>query len=269
MNADVLSLSGEKKGSVSLPEMFNVDVDRVLIRRAVLAMQSARIQPNGPNPRAGREYTAEYEGLRKKPQMHRTINVGHARLPRMKNRKFILSGQVALVPRAVGGPQAHKLNPEKILKEKINKKERRKALEAAVAATGKAEIVRGRGHKFDEKTKLPLVVDAELEGLEKTKDVREALKRLGVWMDVERAEARKGVRAGKGKKRGRKYKRAKSVLIIVENPEKIYRAARNLEGVEVTAVRNLNIELLAPGTEPGRLTLWSEGAIVKVGEHNG
>jgi len=31
--------------------------------------------------------------------------------------------------------------------------------------------------------------------------------------------------------------------------------------VDVIEVKNLNAEVLAPGTKPGRLTLWSEAAI--------
>jgi large subunit ribosomal protein L4e len=38
-------------------------------------------------------------------------------------------------------------------------------------------------------------------------------------------------------------------------------AANNIPGVQVTTVLNLNTEMLAPGTHPGRLTIWTNGAI--------
>ncbi len=38
-------------------------------------------------------------------------------------------------------------------------------------------------------------------------------------------------------------------------------AARNLPGVDVSLVKNLNVELLAPGTHPGRLTVWTNSSI--------
>ena len=38
-------------------------------------------------------------------------------------------------------------------------------------------------------------------------------------------------------------------------------AASNIPGVQVTTVTNLNTEMLAPGTHPGRLTVWTNGAI--------
>ena len=38
-------------------------------------------------------------------------------------------------------------------------------------------------------------------------------------------------------------------------------AAKNISGIEVVEVKNLNAEVLAPGTKMGRATLWSEDAI--------
>lgn len=46
----------------------------------------------------------------------------------------------------------------------------------------------------------------------------------------------------------------------------IRKAARNHPGVEVVVVDNLNAELLAPGTHPGRLTLYTRSAVDKLGE---
>jgi large subunit ribosomal protein L4e len=36
--------------------------------------------------------------------------------------------------------------------------------------------------------------------------------------------------------------------------------------VDVTTVANLNVELLAPGTHPGRLTVWTSSAIERLSE---
>jgi large subunit ribosomal protein L4e len=43
-------------------------------------------------------------------------------------------------------------------------------------------------------------------------------------------------------------------------------AARNHPGVEVVVVDNLNAELLAPGTHPGRLTIYTPSALEKIGD---
>jgi len=261
MKASVLGLDGKKISEISLPKQFSAEVDKALIKRAVLAIQSAQTQNSYPTPTAGRDNTAEYIGARHKPTMHRTINVGHARKPRMRNRRGILSGRVASIPAVVGGPKAHPPKPNKKWEEKINRKEKRKATESAIAATANPELVKERGHRFGEKVSFPIVVEAKLETLEKTREVREALKGIGVYSDIEKAIEKKQLRPGKGKKRGRKYKRRKSILIVVENPEKVYKAARNLEGVNITSTSKLNADLLAPGTLPGRLTIWSENAI--------
>lgn len=258
--ADVLSLDGKKLREIDLPLVFNTEVDMGLIKRAVISVQTGRIQPKGPSTRAGRDMTAQYIGSRQKPAMYRTINVEHARLPRLRNRRYLLQGLVAGVPHAVGGPRVHRLNKDRVIWERINNKERKKAIAAAIAATANTDLVKARGHRFEAKA-LPLVVEQKFEELAKTKDVAKVLEALKVYGDVEKAKAKKKVRAGRGKMRGRKYKRAKSLLIVVGKPAKLYKAARNLEGVDVVEVRNLNAELLAPGTLPGRLTLWTETAL--------
>lgn len=266
MKADIVSLTGSKKGEIELPKQFSEKIDLTLIKRAVQAIQSAGTQNSYPKPEAGRDNTAEYKGNRHKPQQHRTINIGHARKPRLKNRRSIVAGQVAGIPATVGGPKAHPPKSNKIWEEKINKKEKRKATNSAIAATGSEELVKGRGHKYKEGIKFPIIIEGGLENLDKTKEVRKAFQEIGVWVDVEKAIAKRQIRPGIGKKRGRMYKKRKSVLIVAGNTEKIYKGARNLEGVDIISVNDLNANLLAPGTLPGRLTLWSENAIKELGQ---
>jgi large subunit ribosomal protein L4e len=108
---------------------------------------------------------------------------------------------------------------------------------------------------------LPLVVTGGIEGLTKTKEVEEALLHLGLLLDVYRVRDSRNIRAGKGKHRGRKMKQAIGPLIVVRENKGLVDAASNIPGLEVAKVANLNTELLAPGTHPGRLTLWTESAI--------
>ena len=51
------------------------------------------------------------------------------------------------------------------------------------------------------------------------------------------------------------------MLIVTSKNADVYKAARNLEGVNVCSVNSLNVDLLAPGAVAGRLTLWSESAL--------
>jgi len=60
-------------------------------------------------------------------------------------------------------------------------------------------------------------------------------------------------------------KQAVGPLIVVAEAEKsLTAAASNLPGVQVTTVTSLNTEMLAPGTHPGRLTVWTNAAIEKL-----
>jgi large subunit ribosomal protein L4e len=43
--------------------------------------------------------------------------------------------------------------------------------------------------------------------------------------------------------------------------EGIGKAARNLTGVDIVEASSLNVEDLAPGTHPGRLTAWTKSAL--------
>ncbi len=256
----VFSSRGEKVSDVTLPSVFHSAYQPLLIRRAVLAVESTKFQPKGKKPGSGRNNTAEYIGVRGKHTPYRTINVGHARLPRLRNRRAILYGKVAAVPQAVGGPESHPPKVEARLEEYINTKERKKAIASAIAATVDAKLVKARGHRFDEKM-YPLIVDKTFTQLSKTKDVVKALEALHVNTDVENAKQTRTRRAGKNKNRGRPYKQKKSVLIVTQATQPIYSAARNLPGVDVVALNELNAAHLAPGTAAGRLTIWSQEAI--------
>jgi len=227
-----------------------------LIRRAVLAMQSNRRQPKCPTPLSGRKTSAESWGTGR----------GMARVPRIKT-----GSRAARAPQTVGGRRAHPPKTDKILKLKINKKEKRKAVGSAIAATIDQNRVRSRGHRFSEEVGLPIVVEDTFTSLEKTTEVEAFLKCIGVWDDILRAKARK-VRAGRGTTRGRRYKSRKSILIVIpeEGEEETaeankikfkFKGAENLPGVDVSYVDKLNAELLAPGTHPGRLTIWSESSL--------
>jgi large subunit ribosomal protein L4e len=81
---------------------------------------------------------------------------------------------------------------------------------------------------------------------------------------VYRVKESRNIRAGRGKTRGRRKKQAVGPLIVITENEGIVEAARNIPGVDITTLNNLNTELLAPGTHPGRLTLWTNSAFETV-----
>ena len=61
-------------------------------------------------------------------------------------------------------------------------------------------------------------------------------------------------------------KQAIGPLIVVAEDKGLLNVAANIPGVNVALVNGLNAELLAPGTQPGRLTVWACGAIELLGK---
>jgi large subunit ribosomal protein L4e len=251
MKANIIDLSGNQAGQIELPAVFEEEYRPDLIKRAVLSAQANRLQPYGPHFYAGMNTSA------------RSWGPGHgvSRVPRIINAR-----RAAGIPMARGGRRSHAPQPDADKTEKINIKERRKAIRSAIAATTVPELVSARGHVFQRE--LPVVVQNDFESLSKTSDVKKFLVAAGLWDDVERAKNGKTIRAGKGKVRGRKYKNRKSLLIVVGKDQGAGKAARNLPGVDFINADGLNAELLAPGTHAGRLTIWTEASIQRLKERN-
>jgi len=241
------------------PSVFNAPLRPDLIKFSFDAYMSHQIVPYGPSPLAGRDNTATYVGSRRKPANYRLINIGVARKPRLKNRRYLWQGRVAGIPGVVGGPRAHPPKPYKDYRKKINKKQRLLALFSGFAATSYPDLVKERGHKFEAED-LPIVVDS-FDSFSSTREVVDFLKKVGLYEDVERAKKRKKVRAGKGKMRNRPYKRAKSILFITKND---FPYGRNLEGADVVNVKDLNIKDLAPGGKAGRLVVIEKEALLEL-----
>ena len=244
----MLDIEGKPTGEIPLPTVFETRLRLDIIQKASIAQQSHRFQPQGRNLMAGKRTTAEGFG----------VGRGISRVPRIGGHGP-LSGTAAFAPGTVGGRMAFPPVTAKKIVKQINRKERRLALRSAIAATASDEIVRQRGHKFDEQRRLPLVVNDEVEKLSKSSQAKHFLSAVGVWDDVLR------VRRSKRIKSGRRV-HAVGPLIVVGDDKTARKALRNFEGVSVIRADELSVELLAPGTHPGRLTIWSESAVKKIAE---
>jgi large subunit ribosomal protein L4e len=262
MKTNILDVQANPKGEIELPKVFETEFRPDLIKRAVLAIQSHNRQSYGVDPLAGKRTSAHYHGVRKGP--HHMMNIETARMKRIHGGPPGLQLRARFVPQAVKGRKAHPPKVEKIWYQKINKKERILAIKSAIAATVIKDIVIKRGHKING-INLPIVIVDNIQSFQKTKQIKEFLEKIGLKKELERAKIKK-VRAGKGKRRGRKYKKKKSLLFIVSKDKGISKAVKNIPGADFSLVKNLNAELLAPGTHAGRLTIWSESAINKIGE---
>lgn len=247
MDINVIDLSGNAVKQIS-STLFDEPYRPDLIKKAVLSAQANRQQPYGPHKYAGMRTSAEGWGPGR----------GVSRVARIKNAR-----RAARIPQAVKGREAHPPKPETDRTEKINNKERKKAIRSAIAATANTDLAVNRGHQFS--AELPLVAVDDISSLTRTKDVRSFMEAVMIWDDVLRAKV-KTIRAGKGKLRGRKYKHKKSVLIVTDEDKGIVKAAGNLSGVDIVTFDKINAELLAPGAHAGRLTVYTESAIARLEE---
>jgi large subunit ribosomal protein L4e len=263
MKLDIISKNAEKKGSVDLPQQFQTEVRNDIIQRVVEVEQSENRQPYGASPLAGKRHSAFVAKRRR--DYRGTYGIGQSRTPRkvMSRNGTRMNWVGAFAPQTVGGRRSHPPKASKIWVKRVNNKEENFAFRSAMAATLKKEMVAERGHTVPEK--YPFIVDSSIDTLAKTSDVIEFLTSIGMEKELIRADSRK-VRAGKGKSRGRKYKKKKGPLIVTADDCPLLKSGKNIPGVEVVKVKDLTVQLLAPGAVPGRITLWTEAAIKKIAQ---
>ncbi len=265
IKAKVFDVDGKSVKEIKLPEVFSEQVRSDLIKRASLAIQSAGYQAKGVFPLAGLQTSAVYVGRRRK--YHQMINRGISRLPRIIGPKGYI-GEVRRVPHSKGGHRAHPPKVEKKIEERINKKEKKKATASAIAATANLDLVAKRGHMVKNINSVPIILTDKTEEITKSKQIVDLLIKLGLKEELERTSEKK-IRAGRGKMRGRKYKKKKGVLIVTGKNAALYKSARNIPGTDVCTAKELNADLLAPGGVPGRLTVYTESAINEISKRFG
>ena len=257
-----------------MPKMFNEVYRPIIIKKSFLSYTSWNYQAKGADPLAGQKTAAVswQTGAGKsimprvKPGPHRGGRNAKGHRYRSKGRWFRMAGRYLIAPGTVGGRQAHPPKAQKNIIKKVNNREMDLALASAITATTSNEMVRSRGHAIDEKLVLPIVVDTALEEIKTTKEAKTVLTALGLDADISRCSKIK-VRSGRGKTRGRKYKTKVGPLFVVSEEKGLDVAARNIKGVDIVTVDDLNIELLAPGATAGRLTVWTKGAIEQISKN--
>jgi len=266
INANVYDWECKVIRTIELPEHFQEEVRGDIIRKVTYSYWSNRRQPYGSYKFAGMEASA---WTSKRRRTYRTsYGFGISRVPRS-----IFSGHwgyyflwyARIVPNAVKGRRAHPPKPEKIWKVKVNKKEKKKAIRSAIAASIKEEMIKNRYPKLFkyikpviDKYKLPLII-SDLEKVKKTRELKNILYNFDLKETLEYIKESRRNRAGSGKRRGRRLERHRGILVVVSSDFNNYKL--KLEGVEVEKVDRLNIDKLAPGGEPGRFIIWSDRAI--------
>lgn len=253
MKALVYSLDGNKVDDIELPKVFSTPFRPDVIHKAYVHLQSRLFQPQGRDPLAGERTSA----------MSRNTGLGIARMARVKGSGFPRAGQAAGVGGVVKGRLAHHPVTEKVIVKRLNKKEKKLALCSAIAATASKELVAARGHRIG-KVNLPLIISADIDKVSRAKDLQNIFDALKLSDDLERVRNSWKRRSGRSRMRGRTKRTGRSVLIVVGKDEGVGKAAGSILGVDVAPVNNLSVLHLAPGSHPGRLTLWSKNAIEKL-----
>jgi large subunit ribosomal protein L4e len=251
MKAKVVAVSGKDAGEIELPIVFDTPYRPEVIHKVYVNLLSHSYQRQGRYPAAGEMVSAE----------SRNTGLGIARLARARGEGFPRAGQAASVAGVRHGRVAHPPESWKIIHKKINHKEKQLGLCSAIAATARKELVQKRGHKINDKVKLPIIVSNDIESITKTKDLKKALVDLGVGDDIARASGTRKAQSGTARRRGRQARTGTSALIVVGNDSKIVALSQSIAGVDIKRAKDVSVIDLAPGSKPIRLTIFSQNAI--------
>ncbi len=248
MQAKVLDLEGHEGDSLDLPPVFNTPLREDVINRVFVAQATHSMQPQGRDPLAGERTSAE--------SGHPPTGRGISRIPRVKGERYSKSGMAGAVASTVHGRMPHPPRSEKVLRKEINPKERYLAVASAIAATADKSLVLKRGHKFS--SNLPIIVSNELENITKARDLKKFLTAVGADKDIERAGNRKKKVTSALSRRTRP---GVGPLIVVANTSKLKAASKSFVGLSVASSSSLSVLDLAPGSIPGRLTIWTKDSL--------
>jgi len=247
---------------VELPAVFLAPIRPDIVQFVHTSMNKNKRQAyavysneaSGHNDQAGMQTSAESWGT------GRAV----ARIPRVPGGGTHRAGQAAFGNMCRGGRM---FNPTKTWRKwhrKINVNQKRYAVCSALAASALPSLVMARGHKIDNVPECPLVVDSEIEAVDKTIKAMKVLASIGAIDDVEKSKASRQIRSGKGKMRNRRYVQRRGPLVVYGEDNGIRKAFRNISGVELCDVTALNLLQLAPGGHLGRFVVFTESAFGKL-----
>jgi large subunit ribosomal protein L4e len=248
----VIDMGGKPGDDVPIPRIFSTPLRPDIVSRAWWILNSHHIQPYGRDPMAGERTSAETSN----PPTGR----GVARVPRVKGAGTNRANQAGGIASTVKGRLPHPPRSEKVIYRKINAKERKLALDTAIAFTGDARAVSWRGHKTGWLS-FPIVVSDELESLEKTAALESFFEGIGLTDEMRRIYGGVKRRSGTARMRGRTTRKKVGPLLVISNDRGVGRAASSIPGVEVSTVESLSVIPLAPGGVAGRLTIWTTSAL--------
>jgi len=238
--------------STSLPAIFGSPIRPDVVQFVWTQMAKNRRQPYAVSASAGHQTSAESWGT------GRAV----ARIPRVPGGGTHRAGQAAFGNMCRGGRMFSPTKTWRRWHRRVSTQQKRFALASAVSATGVTGLVLARGHKIEHVAEIPLVVGAgDVSDISKTHQAVELLENLGAYSEVEKVKDSRKIRRGSGKSRNRRYvKRLGPLIIVGKQDDRLWRAFRNIPGVEVAHVDRLNLLQLAPGGHLGRFCIWTQEA---------
>ncbi len=253
MKIQVLDTEGKKIREITTG-LFEEPIREDLIFKLIEAEKTR--QAYSPKQYAGMNRSASGKVQHKRHSWNSDRGRGMPRIPKktMWRRGTQFSWIGAIIPSVRGGRRAHPPHGN-VPDRKINKKERIKTILSTLSFISSTEEIKKKYSTLAQKKidiKLPLVVEEKILTL-KTKELFSALKKiLGETYEV--AVQSKNIRAGKGKFRGRKYKKNAGALLIIGKEE-----AAKIQGIDVLKINEVSVSDLADGG--ARLVIFTERAI--------
>ena len=237
----LFSVEGNVKGDIDLPKCFDSTIRTDIIKKVYL--NTNRRQAYGPNLVAGSMYSASGIFHQTQGRKYKTKKgLGISRVPRkiMSNRGTRISRVGASIPGTRGGREAHPPKVNRNWVGVINKKERVMALNGMIAATGSLKKLQEYYPKTDfSKVSLPLVVEEKFVNIGKTKAMHAAVEKI-----LGSAKTLLGVNR---------------ILIVSDKAPKILHSV-----FDFAEAGELNVLTLAPSGKPGRLVIYTDGALAKL-----
>lgn len=240
----------EVVGNAPLPAVFETPIRLDIVHEVYTAVAKNKRQAHGVAVRAGMQHSAHSWGT------GRAV----ARIPRIKGSGTYAAGQGAFGNMCRGGRMFAPVKTWRQWHVKVNLNTKRYATASAIAASAIAPLVLARGHRVEKISEIPLVVTGDIEAISSTKEAIAFLRSVNAYDDVEKVVNSRKLRAGKGKMRGRRFTQRRGPLIVYSEDKGLTKGFRNLPGVDLIRVTDINILQLAPGSHLGRFIIWSQPA---------
>ncbi len=257
MKTKLYDKSGKAGKEIELPKNFSIKVREDILSKAFEAEKEK--QPTGAFKLAGMQYAASGKLKHGRRMWKTTYGKGISRVPRkiLSRHGSSFNWVGATVASTRGGRRAHPPKAEENQYKKINKKELLIAYNSGFTGTFNKAW-------FEKKYNSPVSSYSAVFSSDilptKTKDFLLTLKQIfGDY--YEKLLKQRSIRAGKGKSRGRKYKKTVGLLFVVGSDEEMKR-----KGIDVVKVKELKLKHLAPNGVPGRFSCYTEKAIKEIGE---